>query len=245
MNTMDMAQFLERYRSLSRNIQNELQNAAKLVERLGANTQDSEKANQRIRESIESISTHWQDFNGWVLISTLEDLEEAKTNCALGIIEVESKIKRAKIKFSKEVSQKSVTIDISQASSKKIDTYIAYFEQLLDLVIGNAIKYSPPSSTIEIASAIKDRGIAISVSSIGPMVHQGEEIRLGEKGFRSETARKIAVTGQGYGLFNARRICQLLSGSITFRPSFKSIFSVQKIPYSNFEVLIYLPDEPS
>lgn len=221
-------QFLERFRTLSRDIQNSLQNLQKQTEALKKSSTPTEI--DRLSIGISEVAEYWQDFSGWVLISTLEDAEEARKNCAPGRVDIQSKITRIKHKRRRDLASIGLKLDIKGVPSIVIDTYISYFEQLLDLLISNSIKYSPKAGTIEISASIHGDICKIYFSSLGPLVANHEKAFLGTKGFRSEAAKKLPLPGDGYGLFNVNRIAELIGASTSFNPQTRTTMEFCGVP---------------
>lgn len=237
---IDLSQLLERYRSISRSIQNEIQTSSKAIEKLKSKYTDN--LINEIEQHVKNIHLHWSDLSGWILVSTLDDIEEARKNCAQGIIDLRSKITRSKMKIANEARAKSLVINTHSVIDAKISTYIPYFEQLLDLLISNAAKYSPATSTIEIEADKSKHGIRISITSTGPLVEKSEIPHIGKKGFRAEAAKKLSTTGQGYGIYNAKKICELINAKLTFNPNTKEQYTINHVPFSTFETIIQLPE---
>lgn len=239
---IDSGQLLERFRSLSREIQNGLQTAQKQLEPLKRGGEALEAG--RLAGTLDDISEAWQDFSGWILISTLDDLGDARTNCAPGRVDLQSKITRSKIRRKNDLERNGIKIDTSGVESLVVETYIPYFEQLLDLLVGNATKYSPRAGAVEISCSRNKSGATIAIQSVGPIVLKHEAGQLGVAGFRAENAKKLSLTGQGYGLFNCLRLADLLNASLEFRPEARSIFELGGVQYANFTAVLSLPDAP-
>lgn len=239
---IDSGQLLERFRSLSREIQNGLQSSQKQLEQLKQGS--DELAAEKLAGTLDSISEAWQDFSGWILISTLGDLNDARANCAPGRVDLQSKIKRSRIRRKNDLDRNGIRIDTSGVDSLVVETYIPYFEQLLDLLLGNAIKYSPRAGSVEISCSRNKSGFTIAIQSIGPIVLKHETGQLGMAGFRAENAKKLHLTGQGYGLFNCLRLADLLNASLEFRPEARSLFETSGVQYANFTTVLTLPDTP-
>lgn len=232
-------QFLERFRTLSRDIQNGLQNLQKHTEALKKCHSPADV--ERISVEISEVAEYWQDFAGWVLISTLEDAEEARKNCAPGRLDIQSKIMRLKHKRRRDLSSIGLKLDTKSVPSIVVETYIPYFEQLLDLLASNFIKYSPKGGDIEISANMQGDVCKICFSSMGPLVANHEKASLGTKGFRSEAAKKLPVTGDGYGLFNVVRIAELIGASVSFNPQTRTTMDFGGVAHANFEVTISIP----
>jgi signal transduction histidine kinase len=175
----DVNQLLERFRLLSRDVQNGLQSAQKQLVDLPQPKQSP--AFQKLGNTLTDINESWQDFAGWVLISTLDDLTEAKKNCAPGRLNVQSKLLRSKLRRSNDTIRNGIKVAITSDEDLIIESYIPYFEQMLDLVISNAIKYSQRAGHIELSTErIKGKGgCVIRVNSVGPIVQKHEALFLG------------------------------------------------------------------
>lgn len=233
---IDSDQFLERFRLLSRDIQIGIQAANKKVTEI--KEQPEIILIEKLENILKKIGEDWDDFSGWVLISTLEDIDEARKNCALGTLSVKSKVTRSKKKVTTDANKHGVKIDDSDIKDIEIDSYIQYFEQMLDLVFSNAVKYAPRGTTVTVSAAWKGATALITVDSIGPLIQRHEKEQLGKKSFRSENALKSGKPGGGYGLFNVLKLAELLDADISFNPSLKKMFELDRIDYGNFSVLM-------
>jgi two-component system, OmpR family, sensor histidine kinase KdpD len=80
--------------------------------------------------------------------------------------------------------------------------------QLLD----NAVKYSPPTSTIEIG-ATGNGSVEISVRNAGPAIPEREQARIFERFYRGAQAGHIAGTGMGLAI--VQQIAHAHGGALT------------------------------
>ena len=81
-------------------------------------------------------------------------------------------------------------------------------------VIRNAIRYSPPSSVVEVSLARNNGKAVVDVRDHGPGVPDGALPRLFDAFYRVERGRDPASGGVGLGLSIARRAVELHQGSI-------------------------------
>jgi two-component system sensor histidine kinase KdpD len=86
-------------------------------------------------------------------------------------------------------------------------------ELVLRQLIGNALKYSPPSSPIAITSEKQDRFAIIRIRNAGAGIPTNEQDKVFEKFYRSRDAR-TRVAGTGLGLAIAREIVEAHGGRI-------------------------------
>jgi signal transduction histidine kinase len=80
-------------------------------------------------------------------------------------------------------------------------------------VIDNAIKYGPEQGTVDIALAVKDGTVAITVADRGPGIPEHELGLVHRKYFRG--SRTASVAGSGVGLYLVWRIIGQHAGSVT------------------------------
>jgi two-component system sensor histidine kinase KdpD len=80
-------------------------------------------------------------------------------------------------------------------------------------LIGNAVKYSPPGSPIEIAAVARDGMITVTVSDNGPGVPPNEIEAIFERYYRGARVQH-SVAGTGMGLSIARDIVSAHGGRI-------------------------------
>jgi len=96
----------------------------------------------------------------------------------------------------------------------------ARVEQVLTNLIGNAIKFAPPGSCIEIAARSPSRAegdfVEISVADAGPGVSEADRERIFEPWVRAGQGSRCG--GLGLGLAIARRIVDAHGGRIGVRP---------------------------
>jgi PAS domain S-box-containing protein len=94
------------------------------------------------------------------------------------------------------------------------DTYV---EQVLRNLVGNAGKYSPPDTTVEVETTVVDGVVEVRILDQGPGIDEADAERLFELFFRA-SATAHAAPGAGIGLFVARRLVEAMNGKVWARP---------------------------
>jgi two-component system sensor histidine kinase KdpD len=87
-------------------------------------------------------------------------------------------------------------------------------EQALRQIIGNAVKYSPPDSTISIVASDEEGRVAIRVVDVGMGFTAQEKASLFERFYRSPRHRGTAP-GFGLGLWIARAFVDICGGEVS------------------------------
>jgi two-component system sensor histidine kinase KdpD len=83
-------------------------------------------------------------------------------------------------------------------------------------VLDNALKYSPPASTIEI-EATGNGSVTIAIRNSGSTIPEPEQARIFERFYRGAQARRIPGTGMGLAI--VRRIAQAHGGTLAVSSS--------------------------
>jgi signal transduction histidine kinase len=86
--------------------------------------------------------------------------------------------------------------------------------QLLDNLVSNAIKFTPPGGEVCVSVAAANGGVRLEVSDTGIGIPADEQQRLFERFFRASTAADRQVQGTGLGLYIARAIVEAHGGAI-------------------------------
>jgi len=94
------------------------------------------------------------------------------------------------------------------------DTYV---EQVLRNLVGNAGKYSPPGTRVELEMKVADHEVEVRVLDHGPGIDEANSERLFELFYRA-TATAQAASGAGIGLFVVRRLVEAMNGRTWARP---------------------------
>jgi len=105
--------------------------------------------------------------------------------------------------------------------------------QVLDELIFNAVRYTPPGGTIRAAASEKDGAVILSVSDDGPGADDDELERIFEPYFRGEAARASGESGEGMGLALALRRCN----------GMHAVLTAQRRPEGGLRVQIEFPAE--
>ena len=91
--------------------------------------------------------------------------------------------------------------------------------QILDNLLDNAVRYSPPDGTIRFSCALVDRVIRITVEDQGPGVDPCDHKAIFEKFGRGRSTPATGKPGTGMGLFIAATLAERMGATLDYRPS--------------------------
>jgi PAS domain S-box-containing protein len=86
--------------------------------------------------------------------------------------------------------------------------------QVIENLIGNAIKYSPGGESIEVALRARPRGVELAVRDRGIGIPDAERSKLFGRFARASNARALGIGGTGFGLYLCKTIMDLHGGKI-------------------------------
>jgi signal transduction histidine kinase len=107
------------------------------------------------------------------------------------------------------------TLDLEVATSLPALGDAGRLEQVLDNLIANATKYSPPETTIRLRGWIEAGEVRLSVGDEGPGIPSDEQPRLFERFYRRPEHRIGRQPGIGLGLFITRELVSAHRGRIS------------------------------
>lgn len=131
-------------------------------------------------------------------------------------------------------AKRQVRLTVTAAGGSAVLGDADLLRRLLDNLVDNALRYSPPESTIEITSRVVDRTLEIAVADSGPGVPETARASIFERFSRADQSRTRATGGAGLGLALCAAIAHLHGGAITLeqRPGSGARF-VTRLPVSH------------
>jgi two-component system sensor histidine kinase CiaH len=81
-------------------------------------------------------------------------------------------------------------------------------------LIDNAIKYSPPNTSVTLQTAATPTGFRITVADEGPGIPEGEKEKIFGRFYRSGSERTRKTKGTGLGLYLSRKIAIAHGGTL-------------------------------
>lgn len=110
---------------------------------------------------------------------------------------------------------RSDDISVQCEPGLQISANESLLSQLVDNLVGNALKYSRAGTPVTITGQRIDSRIAIRVTDRGPGISRDDQASLFEPFYRSPEARRRGIAGTGLGLSIAAKIAAVFRGELT------------------------------
>ncbi|HEY9153014.1 MAG TPA: ATP-binding protein [Anaerolineales bacterium] len=180
---------------------------AELVSRAGPLTEQQQDFLARIQASVQSITA---------LINELLDLGriEAGFDTRRESVQLENILQYSLDILESLVTQKNLNVEKNIAPNlPALRANPIRIRQMLDNLIGNAIKYTPKDGTIRINIRIKDHQLIFEISDTGPGIPLDEQSRIFEKFYRASNVLE-GPKGTGLGLAIVKSIVESHQGRV-------------------------------
>ena len=178
-----------------------------LIERTGPLNQNQQEFLQRLQGSIQHITT---------LVNDLLDLGrlEAGFDTRREIVQLENVLKYSLDMFEPQVKKKKIKLDVAIGNDLLgLRANPIRIRQMLDNLVGNAIKYTPDEGSVHVGISMQDRQIILRIEDTGPGIPTEEQSRVFEKFFRATNAPDH-VEGSGLGLAIVKSIVESHQGRV-------------------------------
>ena len=179
---------------------------AELVERVGPLTEQQQEFVRRIQGSVNNITA---------LVNELLDLGrlEAGFDSRRESVQLESILAYSLGLFEPLVKQKNLKLEQEVAAGlPALRANPIRIRQMIDNLVGNAVKYTPPDGKVFVTVHAEDHQIIFQVKDTGPGIPREEQLRIFEKFYR---ASNVAGTkGSGLGLSIVKSIVDSYHGRV-------------------------------
>ena len=118
------------------------------------------------------------------------------------------------VSFETDKAGHQITLDIEEGLPE-IRTDADRAVQILDNLVGNARKFSPPGSGIVVSARLENDRIAVAVADKGRGIAPELQGRIFEPFFQVDASATRHVGGLGIGLYLARELCARMDASIS------------------------------
>ena len=161
----------------------------------------------------------------------LSRMEEEGSRLAIEKIDFSQMVLEAAESFDAPARTRGRSLTISVAPSISLECDPASMQQLLSLLLDNALKYSDQGGSIEVTLASTAKGKLLTIRNTVDSIPQGDLSRLFERFYRLDSSRNSKTGGYGIGLAVAKAIVKTHKGKITATsPDGKSVIFTVLLP---------------
>jgi signal transduction histidine kinase len=169
---------------------------------------------ERDQRTIRVISEQAQRLNG--LVTTLLDLsriEQGQLTLEQVPVDVDALIRRVVDEIRLAHDQHPIAYQVQETPCIVIGDTVR-LEQVVQNLISNAIKYSPPGEPVTVAVMSQGEKVCVSVADRGIGIPAENLPNLFGRFYRARNAEAHQITGLGIGLFVVKEIVTLHGGTI-------------------------------
>ncbi len=147
----------------------------------------------------------------------LDRIETGAMPLEWGVVDIPTVVSGSVVGLSPSAESKMLSLESEVGEGPSVAGDAGRLSQVLDILVGNAIKFTPEGGRVIVRATPFDEIWRLEVIDTGigvPLKEQGE---LFERFYRATNARISRIPGSGLGLSVARAIAELHGGSITLR----------------------------
>ena len=189
---------------------------------------DIKSAKKQMGSSLEELARLKGLSEGLLQLSQLEDENLDKKPAEL------SNIIKLSMKDNKALAnKKKIKLNLLSNPKRKVVVDPEGIRKVLNILIENAVKYSPEDSEVKISSQMRNKDILIKVEDRGIGIKPEEIRHIFDRFYRADSARtKSEAGGYGLGLSIAKSIVEQHGGTIEAKsmPGKQTAFSVSLPP---------------
>lgn len=137
--------------------------------------------------------------------------------------------------FAGEAKSKDIHIHFVKNNAEKLYSFPANaLEKILFNLIGNAVKYCPSKSEIQVKSQIENNKLIIHVGDNGPGIPKNEQEKIFRRFFRGK--QTSGINGTGIGLSLVKELLDLVKGTIDLQSNTAGTRFAVTLPIQEFAV---------
>jgi signal transduction histidine kinase len=138
----------------------------------------------------------------------LEELEE---------IDIGEWLKQYVSSLSENNRAEDIVLEAGNPDQLKVSVQSVLFRELMNILLDNACKYSPPGTPIRVIAQGDEKSVLVTVEDQGCGVAKEDLPSLTKPFFRSADSRRLGIDGMGLGLSIAKRTAEAFGGTLEIR----------------------------
>lgn len=167
---------------------------------------------EKIKYCISEVDRLNRLVDQLLLLARFENHRAEITNTELALTEI---IMESLERYSSKIAQQKLSIDFTFDRHFYINSDGYLVSIIVTNLLSNALKYSNPGGVVKIILSEDDEGVTCSFIDLGIGIAEADLDKIFDQFFRSQATERRDIKGTGLGLSLAKRLCDLLSISLT------------------------------
>lgn len=144
------------------------------------------------------------------------DLDSSNVNLNKTTVDLDEFLEEKIREYNFQGKQKNIDVilDMKNDLPKKIDIDIEKLERILDNIISNSLEYTDYGGSVDISVKTKDNYIKYIVCDNGKGFNSKDMEKAFKRFYRGDEARQTKSGHSGLGLYNVKKLVELLGGDI-------------------------------
>ncbi len=160
-----------------------------------------ESQNNKLNELIENLLT-------------LNRLDEGSKQLSMEAVDLSPLLQELIDDAELEADAKNINIIFQETDTACVNGNRLLLARAFENIVGNALKYSPESSTVSIDIALNEKGVTVDIDDQGPGLSEEELKQVFTPFYRADNSRTQASGGYGLGLAIVKKVVDMHKGSI-------------------------------
>lgn len=146
----------------------------------------------------------------------LSRIESRQISLEIGAVSLEALAERARARVATQAQERRIQLELDLTPAPAVAADERRVEQILDNLIGNALKFTPAGGTVTLrVRPVAGSQAMLAVHNTGSFIPEAELPRVFERFYQVDKSRTNVAAGSGLGLAIAREIAQAHGGSLT------------------------------
>jgi signal transduction histidine kinase len=177
-----------------------------------ADITDDQERTHKLLDNITNAATRMRN-----MITDLLDvnaIEQGKFTSKVEPCDIRALVERSVENNQPAATRKGIEIRVGASDGLWVKADAAATMQILDNLISNALKYSPPNTTTHVHTLPEAQYILVSVRDEGPGISEADQKKLFQKFTRLSARPTGGESSTGLGLAIVKRLAEAMSGTI-------------------------------
>jgi signal transduction histidine kinase len=167
---------------------------------------DSAHYEERIRYCLDELNRMARLIDQLLMLARYEN---DMMNPNIAKMEITAALQSVVSRLEPMAVEKLISIRMTNSPAGTVAADQAMLEMMLENILSNAIKYSPPGSSIEIGTAIRTGSLVCTITDHGVGIPEEKLQNVFDRFYRVDESRSSSTGGFGLGLSIVRKLADL------------------------------------